>query len=206
MVLRGHVPQGFNVSNGQPTGVGPWSMDMHFTNASDRFNEIYQVIWTANPSTFDVGANFGNKWGFFLGAPGGSRTNHFWASFDRTPTTTPDVRARFVTQFIGAWSAQGQQFTSASANQMPYGHWYKVEMLMRSGTPGAHDGSFEMWVNGVKYLNIQNIGILPSDATGNLRGFRGVKWNPTWGAVEAQPIDTDMCVARWAVFVAQKLP
>jgi hypothetical protein len=205
-VLRGFVPRHFNISNGQPVGIGPWSMEMQFTQNADRFNSIYQVIWTATPPTFDEGLNVGHKWSWFLGPPSGSRTNHFWATYDIAPATIADVRPRFVTQFNGNWVANGQQFTAPANSAMPHGQWHKVEMLLRGGTPGGNDGSFEMWVNGNKAIDIRNAAIQPPDANGNQQGFRGVRWNPTWGAVELQPIDTYICVARWAVYVGQPLP
>jgi hypothetical protein len=201
VVLRGFVPRGFNLVEGRPRGIGPWNMEMHFTDAVDRYNSVYQSIWTSTPPDFREGANFGHKWSWFMGAPN-SRTNHFWAAFDEPRRGGQAPRPRFVTQFNGSWARRGQQWTAPPGRTLPHGRWHHIEMLLRGGTPGFRDGSFEMWVNGEKYLDVRGQGIQPPEARGRLQGFRGVKWNPTWGGEEAQPVDTHICVARWAVFVA----
>jgi len=208
LVLRGFVPAGFNIrpdKNGvrRPRGVGPWSMDLHFTPKRELYRRVYQSIWTAMADNLDVGANRGFKWSWFLGPPSRSRTNHFWAAFDANPDGAPVIRPRFVTQFNGLWRRQGKQYTSRL--EMPYGRWHHVEMLFDAGSPGQSDGSFQFWLNGQLALNLPRIPILPPEATGPLEGFRGVRWNPTWGGEEGQPVDSYLCVARWAVFVDEPL-
>lgn len=210
-VLRGRVPRLFNVrpdrsGRNRPRGVGPWSMELLFDREGTRYNDVYQAIWTATPADFDEGRNYGHKWSWLLGPGSGSRTNHFWAIYDRTPEAKPTLVPRFVTQFNGSWARNGQQFSAPPSSRMFHGRWHRVELLVRGGTPGRRDGSVGMWVDGVPFINVGSAPILPPEAMGRLQGFRGVRWNPTWGGEDGQPIDTYICVARWAVFVAAPLP
>lgn len=200
-VIIGTIPQNFNVnSSGNLSGVGPFTMESYVNDSgSFRVKDIYMSFWHCHPANYDDGSNNGSKMGWWLGpltsGGVGSRTNHFWA-FPKQPQNVGTPYLRMQTQFNDG-TAFGPN-RNCTGTLLPYGVWRKYEIIMEGGDPGVANGRWRAWINGAQVGDFQNILISPASAVGALQGFRGVRWNPTWGANQLQPTNTVLGVARWA--------
>ena len=67
-----------------------------------------------------------------------------------------------------------------SGNAVTVGVWHHVEILMLLNTVGVANGQFQMWVDGVKTHQYSDVTYRTASAS---LGFRGWKWNPTWGGL-----------------------
>jgi len=60
------------------------------------------------------------------------------------------------------------------------GQWYKWEIVIYGGTPGAANGTVDWWINGAKVGHYVNIPYIPPGGSSTWDIF---KWDPTWGGI-----------------------
>ena len=60
--------------------------------------------------------------------------------------------------------------------------WYKWEVVLRTNTPGAANGSVEFWLDGVKVATHLGVEFV---AAGESNTWTSLNWAPTWGGAGA---------------------
>ena len=62
--------------------------------------------------------------------------------------------------------------------KVPRGKWHRWEIVLKTNSAGAADGTVEWWIDGVRVGTYDKIQIKPG-----LAKWDGMMWNPTWGGV-----------------------
>lgn len=197
-VLIGSCPLNFNTNaQGQPTGISPFKMAMQFTDTATPYRYVYQCVWirTSDDWTNPTGG-FGTKMGFWQQANGNPIVmNHWWTVNNDANPVQQIHRVKIATQFAGTGAPVGVEHTDSADNLIDTGNLKVVEIFMDAGTPGSANGVMRIWVDGVSRMNKT----LLVTATGDTAGFRGVTWEPTFGAA-FNPKQQYIVIARWAAY------
>jgi hypothetical protein len=151
---------------GMPGGGAPADLDLSFSNKTT----LYVCLFLKRSANWSDNGNVGTKHFFVLTPYAGQ----------------PDYTHLFVSQ-----SGQGYaEFYIESGSQSavpnleytgPYdgsGSWVKYEYLFVANTPGAANGTFTAWKNGLPFMARSNIRYFPS---GKQPAFNKVLWSPTYG-------------------------
>ncbi|MBK8005198.1 MAG: hypothetical protein IPK12_15040 [Gemmatimonadetes bacterium] len=116
---------------------------------------------------------------------------HLWINggsvvvFSAQGQTTNSIAPQMRLQNIEA-DARGISF-NLNPNLLPTarlirGQWHRVEILLKSNTPGVQDGEVDWWLDGVKIAAYTDVGFVASgNVTPGAVNWQQVSWNPTYG-------------------------
>lgn len=178
-------PGNIVAQNFTPSLTGGSSPGSFGTSLTQR-QTIYVAIWMKLSPNFEGHPSGVNKVLHFFTA-GGRNTVILNVRGSGAGTLVPG----FLTQGLAAsYQGQGTEVNfdaGASTCTIARGSWAKYELLMKNNTPGAPDGTLELWMNGAKCVTATGLTIV---GAGQNNKWEDVWWSPTWGGVGSSPSQT----------------
>jgi PKD repeat protein len=121
---------------------------------------------------------------------GVNKVLHFWTKNGRN-TIVFILRGSGSGTLVPAFLTQGmsgpyQGATEVNFNSPPElcttqrGKWHRYEMVLTNNSPGEPDGSAQLWMDGVRCLNISGLTYV---GVGQNNRWEEIWWSPTWGGI-----------------------
>ena len=173
-----------NFPQGQGGGYAPARFDSGNFPAGTR--RVYtRVLFYADP-TWTNGGNTGTKFFFYSQ---GNGNNHYTAILGES--AIDETRAGVLVGLQGGMGTVTLRAGSGPAN----GQWWDVEYVFIANTPGSANGTAQVWINGVQYMNLNNVGYF---ASGQTAQFTQLFTDPTYGGgMNPAPRNIYFRIAAW---------
>lgn len=154
-VLRTTYPTGFR------GGSAPANIEIRFDNA----RVVYVCYFVKRSADWTDNGNAGTKF-FFVHTP--------YSGLQAYVAMNRNLTHHFAVESSGA----GGPTLDYYGPQDDVGTWRKYEYLFVANTPGAADGTFTAWKNGVPFMYRAGIAYFGAGLT---PAFNRVQWSPTYG-------------------------
>lgn len=163
-------------------GTSPGSFGTTFAQKQT----IYVAIWMKVSSNFQGHPSGVNKVLHLFTAAGRNIAVFNLRGAGTTGSLAPEV----LLQGIGipmfyapnGYTATEQNLTGSCV--LKRATWAKIELVLTGNTPGTANGRAELWMDGVKCLDVASIGYV---ASGQVSAWKDIWWSPTWGGTGGSP-------------------
>jgi uncharacterized protein YjdB len=150
--------------------------------------QIIYVLFSMKLSSNYQGHNSGVNKKLHFFTKGGRNTAIFNIRGGGSGTLVPGFLLQGLAMPLTFTPFGGSSFTSTEQNldanpnvcKTIRGQWHTYEMVLTNNTPGVADGRGEIWMDGVKCVDVSGIGFVGS---GQNNKWEDIWWSPTWGGV-----------------------
>jgi hypothetical protein len=114
-------------------------------------------------------------------------TAHFFAWVDNTSVEAGALLHKFGTQWVnnqGSPYADEVWVDQEPSHRMPKGTWHLVEYLLTPNSSGNRDGRLQVWVDGVRVMDAQNVPLFRPGAT---QQWSGIWYSPIFASPGRMP-------------------
>lgn len=161
------------VAVGMRGGAGP--VGMSAGNFSGNPTRIYTRALVFVDPNWTNGGNTGTKFFFFSQQQGNNHFTGVIGGMNHEGVAEP---------FIGLQQTSNRNVSGTPLTGPAQGQWWDVEYVFVANTPGSHNGTVRMWINGVSYIHATNV---MHFAAGRVPGFSSLWMDPTYGGGNAPP-------------------
>lgn len=118
----------------------------------------------------------------------------YFKDVNSTPVFTVGIRDPssypypVITKGSNSTTGDGYRYPNITGTEIVFGQWYTADLWIKFGTPGAANGEFKLWVNGVlqsSYTGVKTLG------SGSVR-TKYFSLTPVWGGNQTLVAPRDM--------------
>jgi hypothetical protein len=150
-------------------------------NINGQKSKLYFSLWIKLQGPDFEAAPAITKLGFigYADAPSVGINQGFFAL--QNLSSQPAVASSFITQFLEQAPVSRTLGPNVNTSKlMTSGVWHQWEAVYEMNTVGVADGTFKMWIDGIKITDLSNV---EWRVAGRTNQFFQWTWNPTWGGI-----------------------